>query len=164
MLAVNNNIPSNQLTTPSGLEVITIEIHCKLTVTFCVVYIPPNSNSSYHADLLTYLDSIASKSHTFILGDFNYPDINWHSLVGQSDLSNGFCDFIYRHNLYLLVSFPTHVKGNILDLILTTSPHIVNNLSPCSQSSMVGSCSDHFLLNFTVNVSLALHKKNSPKD
>ena len=117
---------------------------------------------------MTYLDSIASKSHTFILGDFNYPDINWHSLVGQSDLSNGFCDFIYRHNLYQLVSFPTHVKGNILDLILTTSTHLVNNLSPCSQSSMVGSCSDHFLLNFTVNISLALHrpvgcyKKNSP--
>lgn len=90
MLAVNNNIPSNQLTTPSGLEVITVEIHCKLTVTLCVVYIPPNSNSSYHADLLTYLDSVASKSHTFILGDFNYPDINWHPLVGQSDLSKAF--------------------------------------------------------------------------
>ena len=99
LIAINNNLPSKLLSTPSGLEILIVEVQCKITLTFCVVYNSPNSNSSYHCELLAFLKNYASNPHTFILGDFSYPDINWHSLVGHSDISNAFCDFIYSHNL-----------------------------------------------------------------
>ena len=153
MIALNSNISSKQLPTPSGLEVVTAEISCNTTVTLCVIYIPPNSDSSYHHYMLTYLSTIASKPHTLILGDFNYPDINWYSLVGQSNVSNAFCDFVYKYNLSQLVKFPTHIKGNTLDLVLTTSPHLVSNPSHCDLSSYNGLNSDHFLLSFALHIS-----------
>ena len=115
MISINNHLLSKLLTSPLGLEVLIVKIQCKLTLTFCVVYIPPNSNSSYHGELLAFLNNYASKPHTFILGDFNYPDINWQTLVGHLEISNAFCDFIYSHNLSQLVTFPTHVQGNTLD-------------------------------------------------
>ena len=41
----------------------------------CVVYVPPNSDTSYYASLISYLDSISATHRIIILGDFNSPDI-----------------------------------------------------------------------------------------
>ena len=38
------------------------------------------------------------------------------------------CDFVYKHNFSQLVDCPTHVKGNILDLVFTTSESIISDL------------------------------------
>jgi len=62
------------------------------------------------------------------VGDFNLPDVCWSSLIGQSPFSNSFCDFVYEHNFSQLVDCPTHVKGNILDLVFTTSESIISDL------------------------------------
>jgi len=40
------------------------------------------------------------------------------------------CDFVYKHNFSQLVDCPTHVKGNILDLVLTTSESIRSSHCP----------------------------------
>ena len=66
MITINNNLPSKLLSIPSGLEILIVEVQCKITLTFCVVYIPPNPNSSYHCELLAFLNNYASKPHTFI--------------------------------------------------------------------------------------------------
>ena len=158
LIALKSNISSKQLPIPSGLEVVTAEISCNTTVTLCVIYIPPNSDSSCHHYILTYLSTIASKPHTLILSDFNYPDINWYSLVGQSNVSIAFCDSVYRYNLSQLVTFPTHIKGNTLDLVLTTSLHLVSNPSHCDLLSYNGLNSDHFLLSFALNTSNAISR------
>jgi len=58
--------------------------------------------------------------------DFNFPDINWSSLIGSSLSSNTFCEFIFDCNLTQHVMQPTHIKGNILILY---SPHLLLTLS-----------------------------------
>ena len=44
-----------------------------------------------------------------ILGDFNFPNINWQTLLGTSEISALFCDFVYDNNLDQLVTELTHV-------------------------------------------------------
>ena len=87
----------------------------------------------------------SSNRSVIIIGDFNLLDINWLSLVGSTNVSNIFCDFVFECDSQL-VTVPTHCEGNCLDLVLTNSPHAINN-------GQVGSCSvmksDHLLVSFS---------------
>lgn len=47
-----------------------------------------------------------------IAGNFNFPDINWFTLMGTS-ASNEFCSIIFKLNL--IVDKATHIQDNILD-------------------------------------------------
>ena len=106
------------------------------SITLCVAYLPPLSTPSYHLDLL-----LTPNEKTVILGDFNFPDISWETLSGTSSQSNYFCDLIYKFNLNQSVSHPTHVKGNILDIVLTVDS---SNSLPLS---------DHFKITFSLTIS-----------
>ena len=78
-----------------------------------------------------------------IVGDFNFPDVDWCSLLGYTSLSNLFCELIFDCNLTQHVTEPTHVKGNILNLVLT-SPNIT--LDQCFVNSSTDAIlSDNFL-------------------
>ena len=89
----------------------------------CVVYVPPNSDTSYYASLISYLDSISATHRIIILGDFNSPDICWSMLHGHFSPSKSLCDLLFRHNLSQMVDFPTHINGNTLDLVIS-SPEV----------------------------------------
>ena len=70
--------------------------------------------------------------NTIILGDFNFP--NPHSIRSLNNLLTSF-------NLIQHVTSPTHVQGNILDLIISPKPNkIITNLT-------IGPpFSDHFII------------------
>ena len=77
---------------------------------------------TYVFSVVQYLsDFVCSFSNCIIVGDFNFPDICWSSLSGTSSLSNHFCEFVFDHNLTQHVTNPTHIMGNILDLVLTSA-------------------------------------------
>ena len=57
----------------------------------------------------------------YVLGDFNFSDINWDSLGSHSPT---LANFIFDLNLAQLVNQPTHTASNILHLILTNYPDI----------------------------------------
>ena len=80
------------------------------------------------------------------MGDFNFPDINWSSLTGSSLSSNLFCEFIFDCNLTQHVTEATHVKGNLLDLVLTTSHIDIDHVSVHSHSYF--NLSDHHAISF----------------
>ena len=70
-------------------------------------------------------------------------------MYGNSPVSAKFCEIIFDLNLCQLVSEPTHIHGNILDLVLTNNPDnivdlIVHSKSPFSISS------DHFVITFRI--------------
>ena len=95
-----------------------------------------NSSDEYIQKYFNYITSLNDITQNLILlGDFNFKDINWDSLDGTAPLSIRFCDIIFDLNLTQLINQPTHIAGNILDLILTSSPdsffnlHIHDNLS-----------------------------------
>ena len=101
-----------------------IAVHINLTHLFnlCTVYVPPKSGDSYFNSTLSFLsDILCSDSPCIIVGDFNFPNICWSTLTGNSPLSSAFCEFIFGWNLTQHVMYPTHIKGNILDYHVTIS-------------------------------------------
>lgn len=156
-------ICSNQLTSPKDLEVITVNICYRKPISLCTVYSPPNSSVEYQLNLIEYVHSLVQSSRfVIILGDFNVPNINWSSLSGCSTFSNALCDLIFDCNLIQLVNKPTHVKGNILDLVVTNSEKSIHDLFVISQKDQLIN-SDHFNISFSVDLSLNVAPKNKPK-
>ena len=154
LIAVDASLPCSIISSPSTLEVITVSIGIHLPVILCTVYVPPNSTDDYQVSLLNYLTELSSSSaHVIIVGDFNLPDINWSSLTGMSSSSKLFCEFVFDNNLIQHVDSPTHVKGNILDIVLSNTS-TVSDISVDSSNQLL--ISDHFIITFKIEFSLTL--------
>ena len=70
--------------------------------------------------------STATDSNALIVGDFNYPNIDWINLDADSG-SRHFLDMVNDSYLTQHVTRPT--KGsNILDLVLTTEPDMISEV------------------------------------
>ena len=53
------------------------------------------------------------------IGNYNLPHINWETLSSDSSITNTFWDLIFDLNFNQLQGSPSHICGNILDLLLT---------------------------------------------
>ena len=111
------------------------------SLTVGVVYRSPNSSVENNTLLFELMKQVSSKN-TVIMGDFNYPDISWSEGFSGSHGSDFFkltqdC-FLHQH-----VCFPTREK-NILDLVLSSDPHSVENVENVGK---LGS-SDHDIVRF----------------
>ena len=154
------SIPTSIIPSPTNLEVISVKIELSTSISLCTVYIPPNPGDLYFKSLLKFLaDFITSSEYVIIVGDFNLPDINWNSLTGISTFSTSFCDFIFNYNLVQFVDRPTHIKGNILDIILSNTPFIQDI---CVVPSQLIS-SDHFIVSFGIESIVKPVKKHKPE-
>lgn len=125
-LAVHQSIPSKLILSPASLEIVSVELTIPEKVIICVIYIPPNAPISYTLSVFEFLSNIAKGSAVIFLGDFNSPDINWNNLNSSCNSSDLLCDFVCDYNFIQLVQLPTHIRGNILDLVLTTELFISN--------------------------------------
>ena len=153
LLAVLSSIPVSPFPSPPTLEVVCIKLLLKHTILLCLVYIPPSAGVEYHKTLIQFLESLLSLGHyVIILGDFNAPDICWSTFCGTSITSNILCDFIVANGLEQHVDFPTHSGGNTLDLVLCSSPDVIQNVSRFSSSSLL---SDHFPLSSDLIIDLS---------
>jgi hypothetical protein len=68
----------------------------------------------------------ASRNQVLIMGDFNYPDIDWDTL-SHNHSSSDFIDLILDSYLIQHVNEPTR-ENNILDLVFTSESSMVENL------------------------------------
>ena len=93
------------------------------------------------------------------MGDFNSPDIDWPTLSGNTCFSNQLCDLMFQFNLLQLVNSPTHICGNMLDLVITNSDNFINSLIVHPYN---GNCitSDHYLISFSVSQRFVKCKKS----
>ena len=128
-------------------------IQIELTSPFhlCTVYVPPNSDLSYLESVIDFftINILSSCIPCIIVGDFNLPNICWSSLTGSSAMGASFCEFVFNWNLTQHVSVPTHIKGNILDLVLTSDNIQISDLSFNHPGSIINS--DHFLISFDLH-------------
>jgi hypothetical protein len=62
------------------------------------------------------------------IGDFNLPDIDWSADSAASNSSREVMEAAAEAGLSQLVDFPTHKRGNVLDLILTNIPGRMENI------------------------------------
>ena len=112
LVATKNSLTSSIIVSPSELKVVSVKIGLGNDLALCCVYVPPESSASYVTSLVHFLTYLASSSNKcIIVGDFNFPDIDWPTLMGTSIPSNCFCNFVFDSNLTQHISEPTHLKG-----------------------------------------------------
>ncbi|XP_019854575.1 PREDICTED: uncharacterized protein LOC109583601 [Amphimedon queenslandica] len=148
MIAVADSIQSNLIQLDYDIEMITVSLF-NAHVSLSCLYIAPNSSEQYRHDTLKCLNRVVSDtSLSLVIGDFNSPDINWATLSASSPFSLSLCDFIFSHNLNQLVLRPTHVRGNILDLVLTNQNNRIDTIQV--DDSVCSAHSDHSLILFSI--------------
>ena len=125
---------------------------CELTVktkaedlNIILVYRSPNSSTENTDKLCQVVRRM--RSNTILIGDINLPGINW--TAGTSDQrGRGLLEAVLEEGVDQLVEFPTHIKGNILDLILTNCPQKILSVEDAGR---LGN-SDHEILLVEVEV------------
>ena len=113
-----------------------------------LIYRPPtsgNQNIDNLCDLLKNLDR-----NSIVIGDVNLPDINW---LDDSSTSRGrkVLETTLEEGLAQLVDFPTHIKGNILDLIITNCQ---DKFISITDEGRIGK-SDHCILKMELKIKMA---------
>ena len=139
-------------TVKTGNHVVVVFLLLSL-ILVCNCYISPNSGDSNLDTLLTFL--ISNHDRVIITGDFNLPDIKWYFLTGNFSSSNSFCNFVFDNNLVQLVDSPTHVGGNVLDIVLTTDDQLIEGQCVCNPNQSF--CSDHLMITFNYS-----HRSSQP--
>ena len=125
--------------------------HLLKVTTLGVLYCSPTASDDYKTSLIKYLHLLSSSTDLcIIMGDFNSTDIDWPSLTGCSARSNALCDLVFDTNLCQLIHAPTQIKGDVLDLVFTSSEVVVKDLN-IDPSYVRTSPTDHFLISFCIN-------------
>ena len=136
---------------PVDIEAVNIQLSFSIPI---FVYIPPQSSYEFYKKYFNYISGL-SNQHTplIIAGDFNLPDIDWSTLAGDSAIANELCNIIFELNLLQHIDQPTHIQGNVLDLILSGGGDLVHSLKvlPNHQISIQ---SDHYIITFNLLVGL----------
>ena len=124
---------------------------------FVFIYRPPSSDTNNLEKLCQIIRK--SDKNTVIIGDFNLPSIDWRR--GTADAKGRrLLEAAEEADMEQLVNFPTHNKGNVLDLLLTNCPDQV--LSIHNEGNL--SNSDHciLLIEFLSHFENKNNKKTTP--
>ena len=128
-----------------------------------VFYRPPSTDVSYLLELeksLRLLERSGNTLTTFLLGDFNLPNVDWCNPscpIGSDTLSSTFCSICQDYFFRQMVLNPTR-GDNILDLVLSTAPDLLFDLSV---NEGLGN-SDHNSIEFNLRLKI-LRAKQSPR-
>ena len=125
------------------------------TLSLFVIYRSPNSNSVNNDCLLDVLK--LAKNPSIVVGDFNYPNINWENFSGPNDIHN-LMDVVSDKFWNQYVEFATHRNGNVLDLIFA-EPGLISDVQNDGQ---LGN-SDHCMITFSTNKSWVKKHHSQPK-
>ena len=144
----------------TGLEMLCVELNLACSsrskIVISAIYKPSDSTPSYDfhsvTEFTSHLNNSARllKSHSLILGDFNYPAIKWIEGCGFSNSTNSadsaFCETLQDHSLLQVNPFPSR-KENILNLIITDAPDRMMNIATMTPIQ-AGLETEHDLLEF----------------
>ena len=94
-----------------------------------------------------------------LIGDFNLPGVTWGPTVfSTNSIEKVFLDSFAENGLLQCIDLPTHLRGNILDLLLTTSTNVIDGIV-VDENSMCKS--DPYLISF--NLKLKMKRKKPTK-
>jgi hypothetical protein len=158
-----------------GFELISFDIHftSKRVISFICVYLPPDGAKVLKTvkALLKILKRFVSKQEVYVLGDFNFSNYEGPNTIttistntaNANDVTtisphqplNEFILFLEKHNLHQLITSPTHIDGNILDLVITSKPQ---NVMAVEVLSPFTSTCDHNMIEMQIHNAV----KNDP--
>ena len=127
-----------------------------------LVYRSEGGGEENNMELLETINKICQENFEFtiIMGDFNYPGIDWGLMEAKghgNNTENKFLECIQDNYLFQLVGSPTRWRGddkpNLLDLILTNEEGLVESLeiqSPLGKS-------DHCVIAFNIKCQREQH-------
>jgi endonuclease/exonuclease/phosphatase family metal-dependent hydrolase len=90
-----------------------------------VCYKRPAAEAKEIEELFKVLQ-MAAKGEVLIMGDFNYPGINWETFESNNH-GQAFRDLVMENFLIQHVREPTR-ESNVLDLVLSSNDGMVENL------------------------------------
>ena len=146
-------------------ELHTSSIICKIKlpnddhVIVIVCYRSPNCDDAMNEKINTLISDINNrfnKNKVLIMGDFNFPSIDWNKEISDKNehhKASKFLSCVHKNYLTQHVKKPTHHRGNqnptLIDLILTNEEDLIHDLK---YHPPLGS-SHHLVLTFTINAS-----------
>ena len=141
----------------SKAEIISLELNLGKKNIVCVTlcYRVGTLGVPNFAEIEKHLREIAKKkkfSKHIVVGDFNFSKTNWLSeIAGNSTdrVEKLFLDLFGDLGLVQLINRPTHQGGRTLDLVLTSSESLVNDLSISGQHAVCQS--DHYAITFRMS-------------
>ena len=107
---MSNNFPYQVITLPENVEIICIKLMLSSPITYVLLmYLP--------ALLLSIMMVYSAFSYICImflinglyLVTSNFPDTDWDTLLGNSPVSNQFCDLVFETGLNPLIDKSTHI-------------------------------------------------------
>ena len=107
-----------------------------------------------------YFTTLASRKKLdkhVLVGDFNFPEVEWPEATTTVELHKKFLDlFLVDLGHSQMISEPTHKNGNTLDLLFTNIPDIINKISVLDFNEVCKS--DHFGIKFEIKLNVKLKK------
>ena len=110
-----------------------------------LVYRSPNSTAENTRLLCEMIESV--DKNCLIIGDFNFPNIDWENNISDNK-SSQFLNTVDNKFLTQMITFSSHIRGNILDCAFTDNPEIffsIENLGNLSNS-------DHAIIQIEINM------------
>ena len=136
LIAVRNQlvIQSEHVQLKCKAEFLAIELklndNSKIIIATCYrVGTLGNSNLNEISKSIKKLVRKRSVKEFVLIGDFNFPKINWSNLSSAVSLEQDFLHVFAENSLLQCINVPTHYRGNTLDLLLTRSTRFVDNVT-----------------------------------
>ena len=117
----------------------------KYVIVLC--YRPPNASIEFNINFDKCLKNILDKGYKNIcvMGDLNFPSINWDSVTSDEALASDFCEIIENYNLVQINVNPSRsINNNILDLVLVSNPELFTKVN--TEGTLFNS--DHYMVSF----------------
>ena len=157
LIAVRSDIDASvkRLSMRKGAEIISVELQVgQEKFVFCTVYRVGTLGEINHRSIVESLRSFYSgRTHRniFIVGDLNVNSVPWplsdaHNSANRLDKM--FLDSFFELGLEQLINDPTHVKGRVLDLLLTNNSSLVRNSKVLNNEVICKS--DHYPITFSI--------------
>ncbi len=91
-------------------------------LTLAAVYRPPKQQAADDIALYEKLHSLTQSKEAIIIGNFNWPNIDWRQLTGDQE-GNRLIEMVADSFLIQVVTQPTR-ENNLLDLVLVSDPDL----------------------------------------
>ena len=102
-------------------------------------------------EITSYLQKLKERrdlSNLVMIGDFNFPSIDWDNYHSNISVDQNFLELFSNIGLAQLIDKPTHIAGNILDLLLTDNTSIIADIKVDSDWHICKS--NHYPITFRI--------------